>query len=365
MEQHPVFGHRRAISSFPPDQGRSDEPRSLAEDDIFPLTLTKTLGVRLRPTLVALALLICAQLAPLLVAQPGAIAGVMFHSVQTVLIPAEILVAILIYALGHFPTVLTMDADGVFVNVRKKIGFIAWRDIDRAVETTSGVRLMLSYPLNQQLSDYAISGQIGLTPSQLHDVLAEGISRFSANASKPSNVTGLAPTTVSRPVRLMLACGLVFAMFCGFVIYIVMQGQTTLELQRHGRSVMAVPLRTYIASCGRRSCSTHVEYTFAAAGTDGAYRQYTGDSYISRTERDRLTAGSLIPVVYDARRPEVSQTNFNNVVFRSDPTETTWYMIKVLSVMFMLPVGLLALIAAPELLKALRRRRATSFHQQA
>lgn len=102
--------------------------------------------------------------------------------------------------------------------------------------------------------------------------------------------------------------------------------RTEVRIQRNGVRTMADVVRTYSGSCGRRSCSIYVEYTFTPSDetNDGSKPIHGYADLGGRPNDPRVIyarTNKQIPIAYEVGHPEVSALNFNDDIFRLDHGE--------------------------------------------
>lgn len=121
--------------------------------------------------------------------------------------------------------------------------------------------------------------------------------------------------------------GLILAViFSGIAIFMHNKTGTGTDIQRNGQRTVADVVRIYNGGCGRRSCSINAEYTFTpSTETNAASKPIHGYADLGeRPDDPRVTyarTNKQVPIAYEVGHPEVSALNFNDDVFRLDPSE--------------------------------------------
>jgi hypothetical protein len=121
--------------------------------------------------------------------------------------------------------------------------------------------------------------------------------------------------------------GLVLAvLFLGLTFLTHNEVHTAIRIQRNGQRTTANVVRIFTGSCGRRSCSINVEYTFTpSTETNAASQPIHGYADLGdRSDDPRVIyarTNKQVPIAYEVDHPEVSALNFDDEVFRLDPDE--------------------------------------------
>ena len=181
LQQNSSFGLRKPGSlTGAPDRGSS--PTRL------PIRIEKQIGVRAAPLCGVTALVLVVQALPLLLS-PGSMADALLHGATGVVDVGILAVVAVICVLGRNRAELEITAQGVRLVSKRGRWFYDWADIERAVETPAGVRLLLKGRSDDQNSYNVIPSRFGLNPSQLFHVITEGVERFGGARSSPSGRT--------------------------------------------------------------------------------------------------------------------------------------------------------------------------------
>lgn len=121
--------------------------------------------------------------------------------------------------------------------------------------------------------------------------------------------------------------GLAFAvLFFGLAISMHNEERTEARIQHNGLRTMADVVRIYSGGCGRRSCSTFLEYAFTPS-TETGVASKSIDGYADLGDRSNdprikyARTNKKVPIAYEVGHPEVSALNFNDDVFRLDHGE--------------------------------------------
>jgi len=121
--------------------------------------------------------------------------------------------------------------------------------------------------------------------------------------------------------------GLIFAvLFLGLTISTHNEVHTAIRIQRNGQRTTANVVRIYTGSCGRRSCSINVEYTFTPS-TETSVTSKPIHGYADLGDRSDAPhviyarTNKQVPIAYEVDHPEVSALNFDDDIFRLDPNE--------------------------------------------
>jgi hypothetical protein len=269
----------------------------------------------------------------------GPLWDVLFHSNATYIDACALVCALLAYLVGLKRGKLEITTQGIGVVSWFGRWFYDWTDIERVVEAKAGVRVFLKGRTDEQNGFNYIPG-LGFDPSQLSSVIADGIARFGAGSRSP--VKTVAPgddLKTARARKTKIATGLGLFIFGAPLLLImlpeVVAGLKGMELQQHGRATQAAVIRIYTAGCGKTGgCNENVEYAFTPdPSLGGPRKEYRGYEYIGSSRAphnpDMLYAKTYhtVPIVYDARWPEISSLNFRNRVFAQNPVTGMFRML--------------------------------------
>ena len=140
------------------------------------------------------------------------------------------------------------------------------------------------------------------------------------------------------------ACGIMFVAFSALVVSSAVKDA---EIKNHGERVMANVLDIYMGSCGKHGCREYVKYQFTPKSAAANSQPITDSDDIANSDdvnNPRLVFAQTrhqVPVAYDARDPQVSTLNFNDIVFQRDPMKFAMGMVGFLGVTFLILAGIL------------------------
>jgi hypothetical protein len=295
---------------------------------VLPIRIEKSRGVPPGKLFGGVLLLGLFCTVPLLIGQP--LSEVLFHSTATYFDLILLVGALALYLLGRTRDKLAITPQGVGVVNLFGRWFYGWTDIERVIEYKAGVRVFLKGRSDEQ-NGFNFIPSFGLDPSQLQEMLADGIARYGngSNAQTKTVAPGddLNAARKRRTAILVSLCLLIFGTpLAIMVVPALFDCLKGLELQKNGRATQAVVVRIYTSVCGRSSCSENVEYAFKLQPSSGALpKEYRGYQFIG-TDRyphdpDMIYAKTnrTVPIVYDVNWPEISSLNFRNRVFTQNP----------------------------------------------
>lgn len=299
------------------------------------------------------------QSALLLLLNRGDVYGVL-HGILPwiILLVAAFIVAMLLSTWQ--PQTLRTTAEGIDLSIGKARYFYAWRDIAEAEQVQYGVKLTVRGRSDIRNKYNVIPVQrLGIPAAELAKLIEEGIAQFSRIAEQPlagslqrkSFTQGdNAEAIQAHSNRGILALfGTMLLLGVGAIITPAgLDAWRTLSLRHDGQRSEASVVRFYVSGCGRRSCSTDVEYAFEAHA-NGHQHEFHGNAYIAdsthqNTDADYLSAKAFrkVPVVYNRSDPTISALNFRDDVYRGNPLSRAAFLMGLEGGIVAAVVGLMA-----------------------
>jgi hypothetical protein len=299
-----------------------------------PVNVKKQLGVPLAALLVPFAIAAAVQLFPLVVSGLP-LTDALLHTSTAVILGLLALLLASIYATTRSSGVLNVDSAGIDVRIGKKHYFYNWIDIEHFDQVKSGVRISLRGRSVEQNQYNIVPARFAGSPGELRQLLSSAQVRL--GAGPPKGPATIAPGDNLRRARirsslytLMLVTAPLLAIFTAVLIWQASDCLKALDLQKRGQRTQAAVTRIYTSGCGRSGCMLDAEFSYVSV-KDG--RRYIGRGYLANARHHDdanlayVRSYGAAPIVYDPARPHVVELNFNDQVFRKDPTKVFLSMI--------------------------------------
>ncbi len=296
----------------------------MPNDDLtFPVNIQKTIGMSPLNLVLLVGVTGFTTLLPTVLGRQT-LSAVLYSASLYIFLGVSI-VMIAVFFIVRIPIYLKIDQTGVDLTIRKRRYFVVWSDIAHVTPINSTVRIELKGRPDDEA--VTIPDGLGLKADKLTALLRDGVARWSASprASGAGTVTppgaGKAEARAGLLRAMVLMGGIFGALLLGFFVWQVADYAKDIQLRTHGVRTQGAVVRIYTADCGKRSCSENVEYVYQLPGGKSfhGFGYLTGSDNLDNPNFQYAKSHTTVPIVVDSLKPEISDLNFDDRIYRRDP----------------------------------------------